>query len=255
MSITGQVDPLTKLQSEVVFYQRQAAVGAISAMLVHEINNLLQPVLMRAQDALERDDPAAMRKALEVADQQTRRAVESAQRLLALARDEEAPTSRCEISQLLQNAVAIVSARPFTKDRIEVTVAAAPGLHVEASPVLLEQLFVNLLDNARHALGRRGGHIRVQAQRSAGEVAVEIADDGVDADVGRIIQVIQPFVASDAAARPDDWAHAGLDLNVCRIVAQRLGGRLEARPNEPRGSRYRVLLPLAEAARPTRAPY
>lgn len=249
MSKTTHVDPLSKLQSELIYYQRQAAVGAISAILVHEMNNLLQPILMRAQDALERNDIAAMRKALEVADQQTRKAVEAAQRLLALARDEEEADCRCDVSESLNRAVAVVGARPYAKDNIELDVSAEPALYVDAPAVLLEQLLVNLLNNARHAIGRRSGRIRVDAARRNGEVTVDVADDALDADAARIRQVIQPFLASDARDKPDDWAYAALDLNVCRIVAQRIGGRLEAEPNMPRGSRYRVTIPVSATAR------
>lgn len=229
------------LQDELIACQRQMLLGSVAGLMAHEFNNLMTPVLARAQDAVERDDVPAMRKALTVTVGQTQKAIEITRRLLELATGGAMAARPCGVRAAVEDALA-AAVRPFAKDGIELTVDVADELMVKAEPVLLTQALANLLMYARANIGERSGRIAIRAERQDGFVRIEIADSG-SASRERIESVIGPFVAADVRETPGDPQHVGLVLNVCRTIIQFQGGRMEAHPAEGTGCVFTLRWP------------
>jgi len=230
-------------QPDLADYQRQAMLGSLSAMVAHEFNNLMTPVLARAQDALLRNDVADMRKALACTVGQTQRAMEITRRLLALADGRQAPRETCRVAEAAADALAAM-ARPLEKDAIEYRADIPEDLAVQAQPVLFVQVLLNLLLNARQAMQERGGRLTLRARREGDEVVIEVIDSGIGIAPQRIEREINPFLAADPQEQPCDWQRIGLGLNVCRMIAQHHKARLEAFPNPGPGVTFRLRWPM-----------
>ena len=93
---------VARLQDDVIANQRVMLLGKMSAMVMHEINNLLAPVLPRAQDALARDDVAAMRKALDRTVIGSQKVIAISRHLLDLPGKPEMPIERCCVAQAVR---------------------------------------------------------------------------------------------------------------------------------------------------------
>ncbi|HTT10311.1 MAG TPA: sensor histidine kinase KdpD [Burkholderiaceae bacterium] len=116
---------------------------------------------------------------------------------------------------------------------------------VKADPVLLEQLLVNLLDNAaRHT--PPGTNVSVHARRGIDEIELSVADDGpglpADIDPDMLFDKFQRGRAEGAQGG------VGLGLAICRAIARAHGGEIRAERIPAGGALFAVTLPLTEEA-------
>jgi signal transduction histidine kinase len=244
MSVNAGEASLEELRQELVVYQRQAMLGTLTAVIVHEYNNLMTPVLARAQDAVARDDVTAMRKALATTARQTEKALGFTRQILELAGGKALPSEACRVADLVDAAVTS-AARPFEKDGIELELRVPDELRIRAQPLLFEQVLLNLLLNARTAMEGRRGKLTISARREGDAVAIAVSDRGVGMSREMLDESINPFLAADAGARPGDWGSVGLGLNACRAIAQQHGATLRAEVNDGPGCTFRIRWPAA----------
>ena len=108
----------------------------------------------------------------------------------------------------------------------------------------LTQVFLNLLVNACQALPDRrpGNEITVKVRCSGANALVEIEDNGTGIDPLLQPRIFEPFFSTKPATEG-----AGLGLSICRDLVASQGGRIEFDSQPGRGSRFRVLLPIAQA--------
>jgi C4-dicarboxylate-specific signal transduction histidine kinase len=233
---------IAQLQEELVAQQRMALLGTMSAMVAHEFNNLMTPVVTRAQDALNRDDLPTMRKALDQALAHAQKAIVVARHLLGLADEGKDVPQACSVSDAVRKAVETL-ARPFDKDGIDLRVEVPADLRVRARPMLLEQLLLNLLLNAREAMRERGGALTICGRAEGDDAVIDVGDRGTGIPQQRLDEVVNPFLASEPDARPGDWHSVGMGLNVCRTIAHQHGARMRASANADGGCTFQIRWP------------
>ncbi|HEX9636194.1 MAG TPA: DUF4118 domain-containing protein, partial [Acidobacteriota bacterium] len=110
---------------------------------------------------------------------------------------------------------------------------------VQMDAALLEQVLVNLLDNAaKYTPG--GTTVRIAARAKAGELQVEVSDEGPGLLPGEELRVFERFYRRAGAQ-----GGFGLGLAICRAVIEAHGGRIWAEARQPKGAAFRFTLPLA----------
>jgi two-component system, OmpR family, sensor histidine kinase KdpD len=108
---------------------------------------------------------------------------------------------------------------------------------VSVDPVLIEQLFVNLLENvARHTPA--GTAVEIRARRCSDGVQADVADHGTGIPIGLEQRIFEKFFRG--TARPSG---AGRGLAICRAIAVAHGGRLEVAGGPDGGAVFRLRLP------------
>ena len=118
-----------------------------------------------------------------------------------------------------------------------------PLIHVDG--LLLEQLFVNLLENAaRHT--PQGTRVRISAAAEPRVLHITVADDGPGLPPGAEEQVFEKFFRASTVA--DSRRGSGLGLAICRAVAQIHGGAIAVANRPGGGAEFRLRLPLTEDA-------
>jgi len=241
---------VSELQRELIACQRLAMLGSMSAMIVHEFNNLLTPILARAEVAIaDPGDAAFLRLTLERVLTQARRAQDVARRLLDLAHDAPRPTTSCALAPIVSEAVAALT-RPPEKDGIELRLDVPEDVFVYACPDLLRQVLLNLLLNARKAMQGRSGRLGISAKADTNTVQIDVSDSGVGLPVDILEQKINPFLAANPYEHPHDWQQVGLGLSVCRLIVHHHGASLRALNNPDGGCTFRLVWPRASAFRP-----
>jgi heavy metal sensor kinase len=127
--------------------------------------------------------------------------------------------------------------------------AAAPGLFVEADPVLLRQAVVNLVHNAiRHSPDR--STVRVDVFSEGDDAVVEVADEGPGIAPEHREKVFERFYRIDKA-RSRAEGGAGLGLALAKLSVELNGGAIDLRSELGKGSRFRIRLPRAPSRVPT----
>jgi two-component system sensor histidine kinase KdpD len=116
--------------------------------------------------------------------------------------------------------------------------ADLPPIPVDA--VLVEQVLLNLLDNALKYTPP-GSPISIQARVDDGTVLVEVADEGPGLPPGAEERVFEKFYRGGHGQRG-----FGLGLPICKAIVTAHGGRIWAENRAPRGAAFRFALPLGE---------
>lgn len=234
---------IDRLERSLIRAQQRATLGTLAAVIAHEFNNLLTPVLPWVDLALGTLDPADMRKALERVRTQARRAEAVTRRLLELAEGRTLPSQPCPVAAAVEEAI-LTATRPFEKDGIALSVNIPGELRVQAEPHLLVQALLNLLLNARAAMKSIGGTLLICAHRDGDVVIIDIRDSGCGIPADHLENFINPFLAG-VIDEPPDEARIGLGLTVCRLIAHKHGASIQALPNPDRGCTFRLRWPAA----------
>jgi signal transduction histidine kinase len=115
---------------------------------------------------------------------------------------------------------------------------------VPAVPGQIEQIFVNLVINARQAMPT-GGRLRIDVRENpvAQMVEVRIADTGVGIPPDQLRMIFEPFYTTKL---PDEHGHGGtgLGLSVCRQIIEQHQGRIRVESVAGKGSTFTVKLPF-----------
>ena len=205
---------LDELKEQLTESQRLASIGTIAAVIAHEFNNLLTPIVSYSQFALssaesDKPDMDLVRKALSKSFQASTKAGRICNSMLGLARGES--TAGLVSVQTVVDEVLMVLARDPKKDGIALRVQVQPGLVVSGDQVQLEQVLLNLLINARQAMLGKGGSLWVKAADAEdGELRLQVIDTGPGIPEKLISKIFQPFFTTKGTVRRGQSKGTGL---------------------------------------------
>jgi signal transduction histidine kinase len=242
--LQGQLDSLREQLTE---SQRLATIGTIAAVIAHEFNNLLTPIVSYSQFALqsaegEKPDMELIRKALSKSYQSSSKAGRICTSMLSLARGESI-FGLVGVQQLVDETLAVLARDP-RKDGIALRVQIQPGLQVHGDPVQLEQVLLNLLINARQAMLGRGGSITIKAQETdEGEIRIQVIDTGPGIPEKLQSKIFEPFFTTKATARKGEAKGTGLGLAICKEIIEHHKGRIEVQSEVGKGTTFGICLP------------
>lgn len=241
-------DQLDLLRRQVFESQRLATIGTISAVIAHEFNNLLTPIISYSQYALksaesDKPDMEIIAKALNKAFGAATKAGRICQSMLSLARGEDSfgPVS---VQELIDQTL-LVMARDPQKDAIALRVQVQPGTMVQGDTVQLEQVLLNLLINARQAMLGRGGALTIKAAtaENSSEVKIQIIDTGSGISEKNISKIFDPFFTTKGTAKRGEAKGTGLGLAICKQIIEHHAGRIEVQSQVNRGTTFTIYLP------------
>jgi signal transduction histidine kinase len=224
--------------------QQLASLGTAAAMLAHEFNNLMTPMVSYATYALDAGDSALMVKALKLAVKQTSIVSAMADRILGLAANEAQAIRRANLAEIVVDAQNCLC-RDLAKDGITLTVAVPAELHVLADPRQLTQVFFNLLLNARQAIKHRQGRIKVTAAaRDEETVEIQVTDNGCGIPADQQERIFEAFFSTKRDDRPGK-SGSGLGLALCREIVEEHRGTITVASAEGQGATFTITLPAA----------
>ena len=248
--VAAAQEQLDYLREQLTESQRLATIGTIAAVIAHEFNNLLTPIVSYSQFALASaesatPDMALIKKALGKSFQSSTKAGKICTSMLGLARGESCFTD--VTVQNLVDEVLLVLARDPQKDGIALRVQVQPGLSVHGDPVQLEQVLLNLLINARQAmLGSRNGSLTIKAATDGEQqVKIQVIDTGPGIPAQHLTKIWEPFFTTKRDPRKGEHKGTGLGLAICKEIVEHHQGRIEVTSEVGRGTTFTILLPAA----------
>ena len=246
---------LDDLREQLTESQRLATIGTIAAVIAHEFNNLLTPIVSYSQYALQsaesnKPDAELIKKALSKAFQSSTKAGRICTSMLGLARGESS-FGQVEVQKLVEETL-LVLARDPQKDGIALRVQVQPGATVYGDHVQLEQVLLNLLINARQAMLGRGGSITIRANRTDdGELRLQVVDTGPGIPEKYLTRIFEPFFTTKGTAtRKGETKGTGLGLAICKEIVEHHNGRIEVTSEVGKGTTFSLYLPTANTAAP-----
>jgi two-component system phosphate regulon sensor histidine kinase PhoR len=199
------------------------------------------------------DDPAQARVFVDIVARNAERLAQLTRDLLDLSRIESRQwpirLEAVELSSVAAKALD-VCAEAARRKRTDLRIRVAPGLAVRADPRALEQVLVNLIDNAVKYTPE-GSHAAVSATEDGGTVTVAVQDDGPGIDRRHIQRIFERFYRVDPG-RARDAGGTGLGLAIVKHLVQAQGGEVGVESGSG-GTRFWVRLPRAPEPVPRRA--
>jgi len=197
-------------------------------------------------------DPAVRRELLQTAHEESLRLARLVRNLLDMTRLEAGALKVHKEPQSVEEVVGAALVR--MEDRLrgrDVTTSIPADLPlVPFDPALLEQVLINLLENATKYTPA-GSPIDIAARKRGGEIEIEVADRGPGVDPQEADRVFEKFYR----AREGEGGGVGLGLTICRGIVGAHGGRIWVEGRHGGGASFRFTLPLevAEEAHPALA--
>ena len=232
------------LKSEVDELGHLANMGVASYMIAHEINNLLTPIGTYAGLALKNPDDVELgKKALGKAVRNCEHASKIMESMLALANGRSQEKENCGLAELVEEVFGCL-VRDFSRDGITVDVQIADDLEVWAVPAQIQQLLMNLILNAREAMLRRGGILRIKGETSEREVEITVSDTGEGIEASDLKEIFEPFFTTKKDGNsPSGRLGSGLGLALCKRVVEAHDGTISVQSKPAEGSTFKIVLP------------
>jgi signal transduction histidine kinase len=233
-------DELSRTQAQLVHSEKLASLGVLAGGVAHEINNPLMVILGRTELLLMDDDLSERgRRNLETVRLETERIAQIVQGLLAFARksrqDKIEPVS---INEVLERTV-MLNEHQLVVGNVRVVKALQPDIPViQANPGQLQQVFMNLIINAHHAMPDGGQLVIRTGTVPGGRVFIEMEDSGVGIPPEDLDRIFDPFFTTK-----EEGKGTGLGLSVSRNIVQNHGGVIGVQSTLGIGTIFRIVLP------------
>lgn len=223
---------------------RLASVGEMASTLAHELNQPLMALsnfALAARALAEQGAGSLLTDTLNDIIAQSRRASEIVKRVRVFINPQRAQYENLMLAEVITHAVSLLQPelqRHHARLQLQLEESSPP---VRGDRVLLEQVLMNLIHNALHAMqsqpeGQRS--IMLSSLRQEQGVCVTVADTGPGIPPAQLEQVFAPFFTS----KPDGL---GLGLNICRTIIEAHGGHLSVQNRAAGGAAFTFTLPIA----------
>lgn len=229
-----------KLEEQLLRQERLAALGLLAAGVAHEVNTPLTGILGYTQMLLEDlPDGDPRRDTLEKIQAQSLRASNIANSLLNLARPDHGTFETVSLNETVQEALRLFE--PQIRGRgIRLDARLDPQLPaVRGHRGKLQQVLLNLLLNARDAVGE-GGRIQVATYARSDRAVLEVTDDGVGIAEEDLPRIFDPFFTTKGRGRG-----TGLGLSISYGIVREHEGEIQVDSSPGEFTRFRVELPGA----------
>ena len=226
--------------------QRLATMGTMAAMVAHEFNNILTPIINYAR--LARKNPSLTAKAISRAEEGSERATHICQALLGMTVAESGRPEPVDVSRLINETMAAMARDP-AKDGIELRFEAPADLTILTHRVQLQQVVLNLVLNARAAVMQKPAPrlIDVIAVRAGEGALIRVRDNGVGVAPEDLERIFEPFFTTKRDPDGDSGGH-GLGLAVCRDIMIALDGEIAIDSELGVGTTFTLRLPKEVSA-------
>ncbi|TIN22691.1 MAG: PAS domain S-box protein [Mesorhizobium sp.] len=241
-------------RQELAHLTRVSVVGALSGALAHELNQPLTAILSNAQAAgrlISRVpvDVAEIELILKDIVEDDKRAGRVIQHLRSLLKKDTPDRSTVQVDDLIDVALGICRSDLILRS-VPVSKRLAADLpEIEADPVQLQQVLLNLIKNACEAMNGKPAKDRlllVQSERTGGFVRISVIDSGEGFPVDAMNELYKPFFTTKSLG-------LGFGLAICKWIMEAHGGRMAASNNPGGGATFSIELPIREEARHERS--
>ena len=247
VGIAKDISRRKALMDQILLSERLAAVGRLAAGVAHEINNplaVIGEIGGLLTDVVEEDPPHAelleeLNQWLPKLNDQVRRGRSVTYRMLSFARKSESDVHVVDVNAALEETLPFVTKEA---DLAQVTLHTdyGDGLpDVRVEEMQLQEIFINLINNAIQALGEAdGGNIWLSTRFEGDKVRVTVRDDGPGIAEEVRDRLFDPFVTTKPPGKG-----TGLGLSICYGIVKRYDGEIQVDSVMGGGTTFTVIFP------------
>jgi two-component system C4-dicarboxylate transport sensor histidine kinase DctB len=243
-TVVARTAQLREAQKDLVHAGKLAALGQMSAGMVHELNQPLTALRTLSESAgvlLDQQRPDEVRGNLQHISGMVDRLARLTSQLKTFAHKRDAPLTTVSLARSIADAQAVVGSELRAHDVAFVADVQPPGLSVLADEAAMASVLINLMRNAIDAVrGTPQRGLSVRARASGGRVSLTVTDTGPGIRADILPRLFEPFVSSKPAG-----AGLGLGLVISAQLVRSVGGSLHAQNGDEGGAQFTVDLPMA----------
>jgi len=247
-----------QLGQQLVRASRLAELGEMAAGFAHEINNPLQIMtseqalvdtifsdMMQKGDLKESQDLADLKDSMAQIKLQIERCAKITQAILKFGRQSEPVSKDIELATFVPEVTAMIVKKASVNGIAVREEIAEHTPVVRGDPSMLQQVLLNLYNNAMDAIlerrGTEGGELVVASGPDAsGKVRISVKDNGMGISPENLKKVFSPFFTTKPVGKG-----TGLGLSVCYGIVDSMGGTMEVASERGVGTTFTIRLPAA----------
>lgn len=238
--ILTDITERVSLEDRLIQAEKLSSIGLLAAGVAHEVNTPLAVITTQAQMLMRQmpgDDPRA--RTLDKVIKQAFRASEIVNNLLKFSRVSGSEYAELDLNRVIRETLSL--ADPMLRaSRISVNVQLGSSLPaIFGNSGKLQQVFMNLILNARDAMPR-GGELTIATESENSSVHVEVSDNGVGIPPDHLGKIFDPFFTTKAASRG-----TGLGLAVAYGIIREHAGKIQVESAVGQGTSFRLEFPTA----------
>lgn len=241
------------MNRQVIESGRLATIGELAAGIAHEINNPVAIMVEEAgwiEDLLEDENLKKaknleeFKRALLQINIQGKRCKEITHKLLSFARKTDSQANDVQINDAIMEIVALTE-QMAKYNKVCLTTHLENGIPcIRVSPSEIQQVVLNIINNAIDAMEKSGGTIKIETGLSKikkNHLIISIEDDGPGIPKDNLDRIFDPFFTTKAVGKG-----TGLGLSICYGIIQKMGGSIEVGSQVEIGTKFRIWLPFQE---------
>ncbi|MBI4615546.1 MAG: GAF domain-containing protein [Planctomycetes bacterium] len=239
---------LKDAQDQLTQSEKMAAIGLLAAGVSHEFNNLITSMYGFAQMA--QTNEKFKDKLVDIVIEQSQRAREITEGLLSFSRQRVDAYELCDVTETVEKVISL-TAKALENESIELVRRFQPAPRTVLSPGKIQQVFLNVIINARHAI-EHGGTITIEVLRDGTWVLVRFTDTGKGIAPENLHRIFEPFFTTKGSFGGSSTPGTGIGLSVCYNIVKEHGGEILVASELGKGSTFTIKLPIRENAPATR---
>lgn len=234
-----------RMQAQLIHSEKLSAIGTFVAGVAHELNNPITAIHGFSRQLINREYPMEeVKKKLGIIAKEAERTGNLVKDLLRFSRKHQSGKSKTDINEIVENSLEL-QCYQLQAGKIEVVKDFSKGpLEAHADPNQLQQVFLNIITNAQHAMAEAHGHgtLRVETRLIENEVSIIFENSGRPMPDKILSRIFDPFFTTKEAGKG-----SGLGLSISNEIMKDHGGRISAENMGQDGARFIISLPALQA--------
>jgi len=235
---------LESTQKLLIRSEKLASIGRLAGEIAHEIKNPLMPIricLDNTKEDIESGDYAGDMGMVSMAFDSIERInyiVDSLRAFMGNKQVENVNFVAIDLSQLIEH---LCTFNKRILDNIEIETNLSPVPPILGNRFQLEQVFQNLIINARDAMSSKGGKLIIATSHNKSHVVIEVQDTGSGIDPQIIGSIFEPFVSTKEEGN-------GLGLFISYGIIQKHRGDIQVQSEVGKGTKFIIRLPTSKSS-------
>ncbi|HRK01243.1 MAG TPA: ATP-binding protein [Oligoflexia bacterium] len=225
---------LQEMQAQLVLSERMSAIGQVARGVGHEFGNILQRILGKADLSLNETDPGKIKENLSLIIQAVDSASVVIRNLQSFSKNSDQKKA-VSVAQVFTDTLMLIN-HDLKKGNIETKVEKGESALVEGNPIELQQVFLNLIINAMHAMPK-GGVLSVSIKNDNSRVRITVSDSGVGISPENLPKIFEYAFTTKGEKG------SGLGLSISQKIIEDHRGTIKVASELGKGTTFEITLP------------
>ena len=238
------------MNQQVIETGKLASIGELASGIAHEINNPVAIMveeagwigdLLEEEEFRESENLDEFNRAILQIKSQGKRCKEITYKLLSFARKTDSRVQPLQMNDLINELVEL-SRQRAKYNNVGIEVSLDNNLpFIQASQTEMQQVLLNLINNAIDAMGNEGGKLSITSSCDSDKITIDVADDGPGIPRAILGRIFDPFFTTKQVGKG-----TGLGLSICYGIIKKMGGDINVKSVGDLGTTFSIRIPFIE---------